>query len=201
MNSWSTRPWINSYANSSFDFQSTDNQVPWIAWSSIRIFFSWQPRVQTPTSAYMDTGNTENPCVWNTNTGSAKIIDRKNTEESNAKILEGGPHQKKNVQALWLVQGLNFKQWVVIKEYPNATRHWLIHYSLKVFFSQRLQLSYWTRSLSKNILLRQLKLVLEACLRRSHSKNHHCAFDQLGQTVSKPCVMPKGRVQIIKMEI
>ena len=48
----------------------------------------------------LDTGNTENPCVCNTNTGSAKIIDRKNTEESNAKILEGGPHQKKNVQAL-----------------------------------------------------------------------------------------------------
>ena len=84
----------------------------------------------------LDTGNTENPCVCNTNTGSAKIIDRKNTEESNAKILEGGPHQKKNVQALWLVQGLNFKQWVVIKEYPNATRHWLINYSLKVFFTK-----------------------------------------------------------------
>ena len=44
----------------------------------------------------LDTGNTENPCVCNTNTGSAKIIDRKNTEESNAKIIEGGPHQKMN---------------------------------------------------------------------------------------------------------
>ena len=100
------------------------------------------------------------------------------------------------VQALWLVQGLNFKQWVVIKEYPNATRHWLIHYSLKVFFLKESNDHMEQEAYQKTSCWDSWNSYLRLTFEKNHSKNHY-AFDQLGQTVSKPCVMPNNEIQRI----